>query len=138
MSEENVEAVREWVAAINKGDSEALIALADPEVDYMPYLASLSGEEGAYRGHPGLRQYVLDLAEAWVWYQVEIYRLHDLGEHVLMEGKLQARGRSSGLEVEEEMAWIHSFRDGTGPGRYKRLRFFPSRAAALEAAGLSE
>jgi ketosteroid isomerase-like protein len=36
MSQENVDAVRDWVAAINRGDSEALIALADAEVDYMP------------------------------------------------------------------------------------------------------
>jgi ketosteroid isomerase-like protein len=81
---------------------------------------------------------VRDLSEAWVWYHVEISRLEDLGDDVLMEGRLQATGRSSGLEVEEEMAWVHTFRDGTGPGRYARLRFFPSRTEALEAAGLRE
>ena len=138
MSEENVDAVRAWVAAINAGDADALIALADPGIDYLPYLAALSGEHGAYSGHPGLRQYVRDLAEAWDWYHVEIDDLHDLGDHVLMEGRLQARGKSSGLDVEEEMAWLHSFREGSGPGRYVRLRFFPSREQALEAAGLSE
>ena len=138
MSQENVEAVREWVAAINEGDAEALVALADPSVDYMPYLAALSGEGGAYRGHAGLRQYVRELAEAWGWYHVEIYELHDLGEHVLMEGRLQAKGRSSGLEVEEDMARLHTFQPGTGAGRYSRLRFFPNRTEALEAAGLSE
>ena len=58
-----------------------------------------------------------------------------LGEHVLMEGRLQARGRSSGLEVQEEMAWLHTFRNGTGAGRYLR---FPNRTEALEAAGLRE
>ena len=30
MSQENVEAVREWVKAINRGDAEALVALAGP------------------------------------------------------------------------------------------------------------
>jgi ketosteroid isomerase-like protein len=138
MSQENVEAVREWVKAINRGDAEALVALADPAVDYLPYLASLAGEAGAYRGHSGLRQYVLDLSEAWAWYHVEIHALYDLGQHVLMEGSLEAKGRSSGLEVEEEMAWLHSFREGHGSGRYTRLRFFPNRAQALEAAGLEE
>lgn len=65
MSQENVEAVRAWVKAINDGNAEALVALADSEVDYLPYLASLAGETGAYRGHSGLRQYVRDLSEAW-------------------------------------------------------------------------
>jgi ketosteroid isomerase-like protein len=138
MSQENVEAVRVWVEAINRGEAETLVALADPEVDYLPYLASLAGEAGAYRGHSGLRQYVRDLSEAWAWYHVEIHVLHDLGDNVLMEGRLEARGRSSGLEVKEEMAWLHSFREGSGPGRYTRLRFFPNRTQALEAAGLSE
>ena len=138
MSQENVEIVREWVAAMNRQDAEALISLADTQVDYMPYLASLSGEAGAYRGHDGLRQYVRDLTEAWRWYHVEIHSLRDLGDHVLMEGRLEATGRSSGLQVKEDMAWLHTFREGTGPGRYQRLRFFPGPVEALEAAGRSE
>src|SRR5262245_1282129 len=138
MSEENVEAVRNWVAAINAADSDRLIELADPEVDYLPYLAALAGESGAYRGHHGLRQYVRDLAEAWSSYEVEIHDLEDLGDHVLMQGRLRGKGRSSGLDVDAEMAWLHTFRSGSGEGRYLRLRFFASRDDALEAAGLSE
>ena len=121
------------MAAINAGDEETLVALADPEVDYMPYLASVAGSEGSYRGHAGLRQYVRDLADAWRSYHVEIQRLEDLGDQVLMEGRLRAKGRSSGLEVDAEMAWIHSFRAGSGRGRYLRLRFFASRDAAIRA-----
>jgi|SRR5215210_4194830 len=134
MSEENVQTVLEWVAAINAADSARLIELADPEVDYLPYLAALAGEAGAYRGHPGLRQYVQDLVEAWSSYEVEIYELEDLGDHVLMQGRLRGKGRSSGLDVDAEMAWLHTFRAGTGEGRYLRLRFFESRAEAVEAA----
>ncbi|MCA1695965.1 MAG: nuclear transport factor 2 family protein [Actinobacteria bacterium] len=137
MSEENVEIVRNWVAAINRGDTTELVELADPTVEYMPYLGSLLGSD-PYRGHEGLRRYVDDLAEAWERYEVEIGELRDLGDDVLMIGRLKATGRSSGLEVEEEMAWLHSFRPGTERGRYKRLRFFPTPAEALEAAGLEE
>lgn len=138
MSHENVRLVRDWVAAINAGNAEWLVELADPDVDYMPYLAALSGAAGAYRGHQGLRQYVRDLAEAWSWYAVEIHRLEDLGDDVLMEGRLRGRGRTSGLDVDAEMAWIHTFRPGTGKGRYVRLRYFGTRSDALEATGLSE
>jgi ketosteroid isomerase-like protein len=135
VSRENVEAVREWVAAINRADADALVALADADVDYMPYLASLAGAGGAYRGHAGLRAYVRDLADAWSWYEVEIHELEDLGASVLMQGRLRATGRTSGLEVDAQMAWLHTFREGTGPGRYLRLRFFESAADALAAAG---
>ena len=72
--------VSRWVAAMNRQDAEELVSLAHPEVDYMPYLASLSGEAGAYKGHDGLRRYVGDLTEAWSWYHVEIRSsLHRLG-----------------------------------------------------------
>ena len=138
MSEENLEAVRDWVAAINAGDSARLVDLADPDVDYLPYLAALAGEAGAYRGHEGLRQYVRDLVEAWSSYGVEIHELEDLGDHVLMQGRLRGTGRSSGLDVDAEMAWLPTFRSGSGEGRYLRLRFFASRDEALEAAGLPE
>ena len=137
MSEENVVMVQEWVAAINGGEIDQLVELADPTVEYTPYLGSLLGAE-AYRGHDGLGQYVIDLAEAWEWYHVEIEELRDLGNDVFMVGRLQAKGRSSGLQVEERLAWIHSFREGTGRGRYVRLRFFATPREALEAAGLSE
>jgi len=138
MSQENLESVRQWVAAINAGDSDRLVALADPEVDYLPYLAALSGEAGAYHGHEGLRRYLRDLDEAWSAYAVEIHQLEDLGDEVLMQGRLWGKGRSSGLDVDSSMAWLHTFRPGSGQGRYLRLRFFANRDEALEAAGLSE
>jgi ketosteroid isomerase-like protein len=138
VSQENEEMVRRWVAAINRADVDELIRLADPSIYYLPYLGSISGEAGAYRGHDGLRQYVRDLAEAWSAYSVEIQSLEDLGDEVLMEGRLRATGLTSGLDVDAELAWVHSFRSGTGEGRYMRLRFFPDRAEALAAAKLQQ
>jgi ketosteroid isomerase-like protein len=138
MSQENIEAVREWVAGINVGDAARLTELADPSVDSMPYLAALSGAGGAYHGHDGLWQYVRDLSDVWSEYEVEVHELRDLGDHVLMKGRLRGKGRSSGLDVDAEMAWLHTFREGAGPGRYVRLRYFDSEEEALEAAGLSQ
>jgi ketosteroid isomerase-like protein len=137
MSQENVEAVREWVAAINRGDVKTLLEIADPAVEYTPYLASLLGGD-AYCGHEGLRRYVEDLKEAWDWYHVDIDELRDLGECVLMVGRLKGRGITSGLEVEEPTIGIHTFREGAGPGRYLGLRFFVTLSEALEAVGLQE
>jgi hypothetical protein len=48
MSQENVEMVRRWVAPIARGDAEELVEIADPHVDCLPYLGSVSGEHGAY------------------------------------------------------------------------------------------
>ena len=138
MSQENVEAVHEWIAAINRRDLAALLELADPDIEFRSYLAALSGSGGAYRGHDGLKRYLRDLDDAWESFQVEQDECRDLGEIVLMVGRLHARGRSSGLEVKERLAFLHTFREGTGPGRYVRLEFFATVDEALAAAGLSE
>jgi hypothetical protein len=55
-----------------------------------------------------------------------------------MKGRLRDKGRSSGLDVDAEMLWFHTFRDGAGPGRYTGLRFFTSEEEPLEAAGVWE
>jgi ketosteroid isomerase-like protein len=135
MSQENVEATAAWMAALNQGEIAALLAIADPSVEYASYLASVSGGAGAYRGHDGIRQFLRDLEEAWDWFRVEVDELRDLGECVLMVGRLQAKGRTSGLEVAKELAWILDFRTGIGPGRFMRVRYFGTVAEALAAAG---
>ena len=138
MSQENVEAVREWIAAINRRDLAALLELADPDIEFRSYLSALSGSDGAYRGHDGLKRYLRDLSDAWESFQVAQDECRDLGETVLMVGRLHARGRASGLEVEERLAFLHTFREGTGPGRYVRHQSFATVDEALEAARRSE
>lgn len=138
MSQENVKAVEAWLAALHRRDLPALLELAAPEVVYRSYLASLAGEEGAYRGHEGLADFLRDLGDAWEWFHVETTETRDLGNTVFQLGSLQARGRSSGLEVSERFAWLHHFREGTGPGRYLGVERFSTADEALEAMGLPE
>jgi len=138
MSQENVDVVRAWVAALNRKDLDALLEIADPDAEYMTYLASLSGGVGTYRGHEGIEQFLRDLADAWEWFRVDVDGYRDLGECVLMEGRIEAKGAASGLAVEKELAWLVDFREGTGPGRFRRVRYFATPTAALEAVGLRE
>ena len=135
MSRENVEAVDAWIAAINRRDLATLLELADPDIDFRSYLATLTGSDGAYRGHDGLTRYVRDLGEAFESFEVQLEEARDLGDTVLMVGRLRAKGRASGLEVEERLAWLHTFRPGTGPGRYLRHQFFATPDGALAAVG---
>ena len=134
MSEENLRLVQAWVAAINRGDLDALLELAADDIEYRSYLAVVSGREGSYHGHDGLRQYFGELDEVWDSFHVEVDEYRDLGDQVMNAGRLRARGKASGLEVQERLAWLHTFRAGTGPGRYVRHQAFPDVAAALAAA----
>lgn len=126
----HVEAVREWVAAFNRRDTDTLFDLAHRDVDYRPHLAAIAGRTASYRGHRGLRRYLRDLDDAWSSFEAQIHSLRCVGQHVLMEGRIQATGRRSGVEVDAEMAWLHTFRDG----KYARLRIFQDAAEALAVA----
>jgi ketosteroid isomerase-like protein len=129
--------VKEWISAVNSGNLARLLELANPAIEFRSYLASLSGEKGAYRGHDGLRRYLRDLHDAWAWFRVETEEFRDLGDVVLQRGGLRAKGRASGAEVAEQFVFVHRFEEGSGPGRYLGVEPFPNERQALEAVGLS-
>jgi ketosteroid isomerase-like protein len=126
----HIETVRDWIAAFNRRDTDTIFELAHPQVDYRPYLAAIAGGSGSYHGHGGLRRYLRDLDDAWSSFEAQIHSLRGVGQHVLMEGRIQATGRHSGAEVDAEMAWLHTFRDG----KYARLRIFQDAAEAIAVA----
>jgi ketosteroid isomerase-like protein len=64
MSEESVELARHVLEALARRDTSRVIELTDPEVEWHSFFAEL-GDEGAYLGHDGTRQYMLDLNDAW-------------------------------------------------------------------------
>ena len=55
-------------------------------------------------------------------------------EHVVSLIRNSGRGKASGVEVTEEVAFLSTFRDR----KVARVEMFRSVAEALEAAGLSE
>ena len=73
-------------------------------------------------------------ADAWDRQRIEPERLIDAGDRVVVFQREYQRGRSSGLELVDETASLVDLRDG----RVVRIQGYMDRAAALEAAGLSE
>ena len=86
-----------------------------------------------YRGHAGVRQYFEDLAEFSEEGHVEYPEVHDLGDQVLGLGRFSMRF-ASGVELDQEVAFVHTWRNG----KCVEARTWLSHAEALEAAGLSE
>ena len=58
--------------------------------------------------------------------------VRDLGDSVLTLGRLEGRGRGSGVQVELPIGSISDYRDG----KVRRLRAFGDHGDALRAAGL--
>lgn len=74
------------------------------------------------------------LQEVWAEVRWDPIEFTDLGHSVVVEVELTARGRGSDLRIEADETDVFWFRDG----RMVRLQGFPTKAEALEAAGLSE
>ena len=104
MSQENVETVQRIFEAWNRNDFDAWIQYFDPEVEWSALL-----EE--FRGHAGIRQ-------AWQSFKVDLQLkaryedIRDLGDSVLALGELTGTGRITGLNLNDEIAQLATFRDG--------------------------
>ncbi len=136
MSQENVEIVRRAVDAIprsSRDDVEEMLTYVDPNGEL--HSAIVGGAEGRlYRGHEGFRRWVADSFESFEAVRNEWSEFRDLGERVLAFGRVWARGRESGLELDSSMGWLFTVRRG----KLLRAEGFLSRDEALKAAGLHE
>jgi ketosteroid isomerase-like protein len=137
MSEQNVEVVRRIYAAAARRDPTAVLAEYDPEVEWdvsRSHMARLVGQ-GVYRGHDGLRRFFRAYHDAWEEVSYRFEELIDASDDTVLSVDIeQARGRSSGADVQLTQYAIWTIRDG----KVIRAAWFASRAEALDAAGLSD
>jgi len=133
MSEENVEVVRQALAAYARGDIEEGLSYLHPEGEL--HSAVIGSAEGkVFRGHDGIRTWFAELGETFEEMTTELTEYRDLGDRVVAFGHIHARGRESGLELDSPTGWVMTLRDG----KVLKAEGFLSRAETLEAAGLEK
>jgi ketosteroid isomerase-like protein len=122
ISQASTEVVRQAFAAWNRGDIEGYIAHLCSDVEAIPMGAALEGK--VWRGHDEIRAWAQTHPEVWetllIWAE-EFEQVED------------AVGRS-GVGMSAPATWVFGFRDGM----IGYSQAYTSRAAALEAVGLSE
>jgi hypothetical protein len=84
---------RRFVDGFNRRDAEALVALADPQIEFHPTV--LVGDRRTYHGHDGLRRWMAELGATQAGHLVRVreVRVQDersfvLLTEVLLEGEL--------------------------------------------------
>jgi ketosteroid isomerase-like protein len=133
MSQENVEVVRRFLDAFVRRDREAFLALLDPEFEGLP--PSEWPESAPVRGREAAWDFGLELEEPWQVGGYEITELIEAGsDRTVMGSTRDVRGKTSGVEVKQEIWGVFTFRSG----RIVRIEWFSDRSEALEAAGLRE
>jgi ketosteroid isomerase-like protein len=126
MSQANLEVVKRLFESYRLGDYEEAAACLAPDVVYEV------GQELPLRGRAEVRA----MWERWdsTWDQLETVPedFADAGNDVLVTVHYSARGRGSGIEYDERLFDVYTFR----AGQCVRKREFRQRSDAAEAAGL--
>ncbi len=129
----DVEVVRKAVEALNERDVDTWLDLWHPDGEWYPRGAGqLEGKR--HRGRQQLRRFVEDYYASWQVFRIEEDDILDLGERVVFVGRIQARGRISGVDVDRAWGCVFLFRDG----RIRRADGYTDPREALEAAGLRD
>ena len=130
MSASNVEVIRRLVEAFNARDLDLLLEGLQPDVELHPLRAQLEGK--AYRGHEGMREMLADFDQDWESLHLEPEEFKDAGDTVVVLGRLRARGRTSGVDLDVPMGFVWKLRDGKGA----YAETFSEPQDALRSAGL--
>jgi ketosteroid isomerase-like protein len=132
MSQENVEVMRRHYEAGLRGDWAAVLRDIDPDVEFVELPAF--GTK-TYHGHQGLIDALTWWPSQWDEFETELLQVVDVDdEHVISLFRNHGRGKASGVEVVEEVAFLGTFRNG----KVTRVEMFRGVAEALEAVGLRE
>jgi ketosteroid isomerase-like protein len=136
MSEENVEIIRRAADAWNRRDMEDLLALTDPEAEYVNSPTAI--EPGTRRGWDEVSAV---MRAQWEWVtdaRAEIDRIYDRGEEAILLGRVSRRMPGSDARLEDRVLVSYKIRGGKIV-RTEVLGFGRDEVqTALEAAGLSE
>ena len=133
MSRENVEIVRRVNAAFNSGDMERILALLHPEFE-TAVGPELSPEPDAYRGHEGVRRYFDSFRDVMDQIRFDPAGFRAAGSSVVVALRLSAKGRFTGIAVEQNLGQVWTVRDG----KALQVESFVAYQDALRAAGIDE
>ncbi len=129
--DKNVEIVRSAYAVLAEQGLEAVLAFVDPAYESTTP-PSLASEPDTYRGHDGVRRWFGSFGDAMEGVRLEAVDFTSVGEQVVVETKLHARGRSTGIDTEQRAFLLWTLREGL----VTKLEAFAEHEQALEAAGL--
>jgi ketosteroid isomerase-like protein len=133
MSQTNVAITERVMDAFNRRDIDAFVQPTTADFEWFPALG-IAVEGGSFRGREGVEAYFETLHATWEEVRLVAENVRDLGESVLWLGRIEGRGRGSGVPVNSPMGAVIDFRGG----KVWRARSYLDHAEALRAAGLTE
>ncbi|HEY1237630.1 MAG TPA: nuclear transport factor 2 family protein [Solirubrobacterales bacterium] len=128
MASSNLEIVERGFEAFNEGGVEGILPYIHPDFETTtpPELAS---EPDTYRGHEGVRRWFDSFDEVMDEIRWDARGFREVGDRVVVEFTLRARGKTTGLDFGQEAVMVWELRDGQAIG----VGLYPTLEEALAA-----
>ena len=125
----DIDLVKAVFTAFAARDVDGVLAHAHEEIVFSPVTADYAGRTEPYSGHEGIREYFRDVAAVWDEIRLTPVEFRQVGETVLVTGKVSAR--SPARTIAGSSGWIWRVREG----QIVYGRVYASAAEAIEALG---
>jgi ketosteroid isomerase-like protein len=110
MSDANGDRVRHIYEAFNAHDLDAVEPLLHPDLVWYPEEGQ--PETGPIHGRESFLRYGREWLDTFEEFSVEPTEITEVGDCVAIAGRVHGIGRTSGVKVDSEAAWLWRFRDG--------------------------
>jgi ketosteroid isomerase-like protein len=138
MSQENVARAREGYEALRRalqsGDFDVFLDdYIHPDIEWVPLEGSPDSVD-VQRGHAAVRARFVEMLEAMDEPRIEPQEFIDAGDKTVVAVRMSGRGKASGAEVEGRPFHVVTEEHG----KLRRIEWYATHGAALDAAGLAE
>lgn len=117
--------IREVWRRWNAGDREPDLETFDPEMEVK---SALTGQ--TYRRAEGFRRWIVEIDQQFEAWELDLDEIHERAPgHYLAHGAIHARGRTSGVGLDQPASWRIDVRDG----RILRLANYIGSDARIQA-----
>jgi ketosteroid isomerase-like protein len=132
MSAENVEQVLRTYEALNRGDPDEAGNALHPDVEVL--VPPMLPDPGPFRGREEAERFFAMWREIFDDFEIVVEETIDAGDQVLVMALVRGRGKDSGaVVVTPSFGHVWTLENGVAT----RIQMYPSRAASLEALGIT-
>jgi ketosteroid isomerase-like protein len=124
---DDINVVKAVFAAFAERDVDGMLVHAADDIIFSAPTADYAGRTDPYVGHDGIREYFRDVAAVWDDLRVTPTDFRQVGQTVLVTGKVSAR--SPARMIAGSSGWIWRVRDG----KIVYGRVYPSAGEAISA-----
>jgi ketosteroid isomerase-like protein len=127
-----VEIAKRAIDAFNGSEVDAFAALTMRDFEWSPSMVAIEGE--IFRGREGIEKYFRSLNNAWERFHILGEGFREAADLVVMLGRLEGRGKGSGVPVDSSLGMVFDLRGG----KIARIRGYLEHGEALRAARMAE